>query len=84
MTTSSKTNMNITTTGEEMKLKRLKNPRTGKLIGSYFIFKGDVIYGIASLKWWEKLIFWKKGIKWVKRRTYNRWKYFNSLPKAWF
>jgi len=65
-----------------MILKRLINPRTGKLMNGYFIFKGDVIWGIASLKWYEKLIFWKKGIKWVKKRAYRRWLYFNSLPRA--
>ena len=65
-----------------MKLKRLKNPRTGKLISGYFIFKGDVIWGIGRLKWWEKLIFWKKGIKWVKKRVYKRWVKRMSMPFA--
>jgi len=56
-----------------MILKRLKNPRTDKLIKDYFAIQKGVILGMVSLKWWERLIFWKKGIKWVKKRAFQRW-----------
>jgi hypothetical protein len=53
--------------------KRLTNPVTGEKINSVFIFKGDVIYSTSRLNWWERLIFWKKGIDWVDKRAFNRW-----------
>lgn len=65
-----------------MKLKRLINPITGKLIDAYFVFKGDVMYGLSPITWYEKLIFWRSGIKWVKKRAYKRWLEYNSMPRA--
>ena len=44
--------------------KRLVNPVTKKKIHTVFIFKGDIMYTSSRLSWWERLIFWQKGIDW--------------------
>jgi hypothetical protein len=54
-------------------IKRLTTPLGKKKINAVFIFKGKTVYASSRLNWWERLVFWKKGINWVDKRAFNRW-----------